>query len=1198
MSSTGNVFAGTGENNAGIGATAWTTPGNVTADDAADATCNAGASSNYLVARNFGFSVPSEAIIQGITVRVEASEHTAGTEGLNAQLQNDSGTLVGSSKSVTISGTGKSVYTYGSTSDVWGASLTPAIVNDADFGVRLWFTTAHDIRIDFVTIAVEYIIPAGDDSGDVNGAGGLVYAARKSYAGALATAAFMSMLAGQIYDDQLVVPQTTTRFYADVNTSISPIPSAAVDAGWDTSGSANIELVREKLGSESAFGIQPTITSTGVSSSKHELTKLVSRRLAAGQQFTTSDKIKIYVLAMQNQATTDIKSFVTAKIISEDGSVVRATLLALGHYGNSSEFPLTFTNRAFAVGTYLQANYLTVEGDRIQIELGGQVDTDGGTADSFSLQFFAFYGNTDVGENETDTVVTDSWVEFSRTLEFDPVVWEDDTPRQYIQPRSWLAPRFVQVAATATFLTIEEEWYLPPKPWPAFALPITPWADGDDAVTPILEIEDTEPPSTIHVPAKHQWLTLVDDEIVPQSVPDPIYEDDTPRTIILGQRWLASIFMQPQDTATYVTVDEEQYQPPKPWPDRYLVPSFQGEEEALTPPTPLNVDDNVWQISGFTRSTNYLFAIWQTDDVVQPPPPLAADDDAPIRWITGRSWLAPLFLQPQPRTDFAAGIITSWEDDWNVGRHKPYHHSWIKTLFDPADIGFETVHMEDGWPPDTVWPQVTTFWFEPDAGNDVVRGISVDEIYQHPLANHVAQRYAQAISTNEDLRSSSLAEDETGHLLRVKWNWSNQRAVIADDEIANAVGLDEDYNWVGPLWPTPLPPRVFLEADEDTVIGINVDEIYEQLISRHVQPKLSVQPVLQVDEYVFVTAIDDYYGITSFIQWTHKTPSVFTDDGNAIQKFGVDEQQLRLPQWAATPLVRPVTVDDVIAFEPTPLPIDEEYQHQFTKWNVHVLPYVQLDDDVIAEPAPPLGVDEIECGPLPPPKHVWRNGLYWFDDLPWAANVSLAPARLDAIASEVLSGGNGPPQAQLSGVALEVLYVLPVQPVRITNSKVWLFGTLDASAEVTQDRVDFLGSDANKEVHVTWDHVDFSGWSQANGSVTWLHVDVLITRGPIIPPEEECPTTPYDCIESPPPAPMTCAVAVPMFCNPVTPEAIISVPELPCPPIGEDLGVGTIPSEILIPYEEQNIVDDEGLWPRLTWFTAYNRIILWGEDRT
>ena len=163
MASTGNIFAGTGENNAGIGATAWTSPGNVTADDATDATCNAAASSQYLVARNFNFaSIPVNSTILGITVRVEASEHTAGTESLNGQLQNDSGTLVGSSKAETISGTSKAVYTYGGAADVWGATLTRAITQDVDFGVRFWFTTAHDVRVDFVTMAVEYLSPAGN----------------------------------------------------------------------------------------------------------------------------------------------------------------------------------------------------------------------------------------------------------------------------------------------------------------------------------------------------------------------------------------------------------------------------------------------------------------------------------------------------------------------------------------------------------------------------------------------------------------------------------------------------------------------------------------------------------------------------------------------------------------------------------------------------------------------------------------------------------------------------------------------------------------------------------------------------------------------------------------------------------------------------------------------------------------------------
>ena len=163
MASTGNIFAGTGEGNAGIGVTPWLTPENVVSDNGSDATCVGVGSSQYLVARNFDFSsIPAGVNIVGITVRVEASEHTAGTESLNGQLQNDSGTLVGSSKAETISGTSKAVYTYGGAADVWGATLTRAIVQDADFGVRLWFTTSHDVRVDFVTMAVEYLSPAGN----------------------------------------------------------------------------------------------------------------------------------------------------------------------------------------------------------------------------------------------------------------------------------------------------------------------------------------------------------------------------------------------------------------------------------------------------------------------------------------------------------------------------------------------------------------------------------------------------------------------------------------------------------------------------------------------------------------------------------------------------------------------------------------------------------------------------------------------------------------------------------------------------------------------------------------------------------------------------------------------------------------------------------------------------------------------------
>lgn len=161
FTSTGQTVCGTGANNAGIGATAWTNPGNITANDNTTASCNAGASSQYLVASNFGFSIPAGSTINGITAIIEATEGSGGTENVNAQLQNESGTLFGSSKVVNWSGAGLTQYTYGANNDLWGATITEAIVEDPDFGVRFWYTTAHNTTVDYVSMAIEYTTPLG-----------------------------------------------------------------------------------------------------------------------------------------------------------------------------------------------------------------------------------------------------------------------------------------------------------------------------------------------------------------------------------------------------------------------------------------------------------------------------------------------------------------------------------------------------------------------------------------------------------------------------------------------------------------------------------------------------------------------------------------------------------------------------------------------------------------------------------------------------------------------------------------------------------------------------------------------------------------------------------------------------------------------------------------------------------------------------
>ena len=62
-----------GANNVGVGANAWTDPGNIVASDDARATTSAKGITNYVVGSGFGFTIPAPAMIQGIQLDVERS---------------------------------------------------------------------------------------------------------------------------------------------------------------------------------------------------------------------------------------------------------------------------------------------------------------------------------------------------------------------------------------------------------------------------------------------------------------------------------------------------------------------------------------------------------------------------------------------------------------------------------------------------------------------------------------------------------------------------------------------------------------------------------------------------------------------------------------------------------------------------------------------------------------------------------------------------------------------------------------------------------------------------------------------------------------------------------------------------------------------------------------------------------------------
>lgn len=136
---------GTISNNTSVGAIAWTltTPTGSIVADFTNTNPTGSWLSNYLVMKNWGFSIPSDATIVGITVSWYRLCTTAG--GLMydyiVKLVDGSGNIVGNNKASGYSywpNTGSAgLKSYGGASDTWGASPTPSMVNDADFGVAV-----------------------------------------------------------------------------------------------------------------------------------------------------------------------------------------------------------------------------------------------------------------------------------------------------------------------------------------------------------------------------------------------------------------------------------------------------------------------------------------------------------------------------------------------------------------------------------------------------------------------------------------------------------------------------------------------------------------------------------------------------------------------------------------------------------------------------------------------------------------------------------------------------------------------------------------------------------------------------------------------------------------------------------------------------------------------------------------------------
>lgn len=118
--------------------------------------------SEFLELFDFDFNIPTDDTIVGIEVHVRSNRGASGTVAFDTvQLIDETGTITGNNNSggETLTTT-LTTYTFGGPTDLWGLTLTPADINDSDFGFALKFdfTTAIpatlEANVTFVTMCV------------------------------------------------------------------------------------------------------------------------------------------------------------------------------------------------------------------------------------------------------------------------------------------------------------------------------------------------------------------------------------------------------------------------------------------------------------------------------------------------------------------------------------------------------------------------------------------------------------------------------------------------------------------------------------------------------------------------------------------------------------------------------------------------------------------------------------------------------------------------------------------------------------------------------------------------------------------------------------------------------------------------------------------------------------------------------------
>ena len=147
MATTGDVLGGTAASTTGSpsGSWHWNNPTFALVDSTTVASVTLGGTGDgtyWLHITNFGFAIPSDATINGITVKFRRKSNTANdivTDSIRLFNSAGAGTLLGAAKPPTYAlwPTTAAVETFGGAADLWSWTPVIATINSSTFGVQI-----------------------------------------------------------------------------------------------------------------------------------------------------------------------------------------------------------------------------------------------------------------------------------------------------------------------------------------------------------------------------------------------------------------------------------------------------------------------------------------------------------------------------------------------------------------------------------------------------------------------------------------------------------------------------------------------------------------------------------------------------------------------------------------------------------------------------------------------------------------------------------------------------------------------------------------------------------------------------------------------------------------------------------------------------------------------------------------------------